>query len=186
MKKNFTSFAFTESVKKQQQKFGTRRSYARMENSADRYALSEREIEFIQDRDSFYMATIGENGWPYVQHRGGAKGFMNVINETTLAYADFRGNGQYISTGNIQASNKTSIIMMNYPRQQRLKIWAESNIIESGKDAALEALLNIQNSSSKVEQIVMLEIMAFDWNCPQHITPRYTEDEISRMQQGIL
>lgn len=186
MKKNFTSFAFTKSVKKQQQKFGTRRSYARMESSTDGYALSEREIEFIQNRDSFYMATIGENGWPYVQHRGGAKGFMKVINETTLAYADFRGNGQYISTGNIQASNKTSIIMMNYPRQQRLKIWAESNIIESGKDAALEALLNIQNSSSKVEQIVMLEIMAFDWNCPQHITPRYTEDEISRMQQGIL
>lgn len=191
MKKNFTELAFTENVKKQQEEYGTRNSYARMENSIERYELGQQEIDFIQARDSFYMATIGENGWPYVQHRGGTKGFVHILDKTTIAYADFRGNGQYISTGNLHGSNKTSIIMVNYPARQRLKIWAETKIItrgmnKSGIDKSIEEKLNINNSSSKVERIVILNVQAFDWNCPQHITPRYTEDEISRMHQGIL
>lgn len=186
MTKNFTQFTFTESVKKEQVKYGTRSSYAKMEKTLDRYVLSDKEVSFIQSRDSFYMATLGENGWPYVQHRGGTKGFVHVLNDTTLAFTDFRGNGQYISVGNIQSNNKTSIIMINYPTQQRLKIWADSHIIEKSKDKALETLLENQNHPSPIERIVLLKIQAFDWNCPKHITPRYTEDEISRMRQGIL
>lgn len=186
MKKNFTELAFTENVKKQQEQYGTRNSYARMENSIERYELGQQEIDFIQARDSFYMATIGENGWPYVQHRGGIKGFVHILDKTTVAYADFQGNGQYISTGNLHGSNKTSIIMVNYPARQRLKIWAETKIITRGIDKSIEEKLDINNTSSKVERIVILNVQAFDWNCPQHITPRYTEDEISRMQQGIL
>jgi len=185
MNQNFTKFAFTESVKKQQEKYGTRNSYARMERSADRYVLTDKEVAFIQSRDSFYMATIGENGWPYVQHRGGVKGFVNVINETTLAYEDYRGNGQYISTGNIQSSNKVTLILMDYPAQQRLKIWVESSIFEAGQDVDLEAKLKTQNYKVHVERIVLLKIQAFDWNCPQHITPRYTEEEMMLMQRVV-
>jgi len=131
MKQNFTKFAFTDSVKKAQKHYGTRRSYARMEASGDRYVITDREAAFIQSRDGFYMATVGENGWPYVQFRGGPKGFLNRIDATTIGYADFRGNGQYISTGNMQAGNKVALILMDYPSRQRLKIWAEASIIES-------------------------------------------------------
>lgn len=103
MSQNFTKLAFTGSVKRAQERYGTRRSYVRMENAGDRYRLTDRETAFIASRDSVYMATVGENGWPYVQFRGGPKGFLNVLDDTTLGYADFRGNGQYISTGNIEA-----------------------------------------------------------------------------------
>lgn len=186
MKKHFTKFAFTESVKKEQEKYGTRKAYARMEESAERYVLTDKEITFIRSRDSFYMATTGENGWPYVQHRGGAKGFVNVLDETTLAYADFRGNGQYISTGNIKSSNKTTVLMMDYPSKKRLKLWAKPTIYEAGKNIELEAQLLTQNYQARIERIVILKIQAYDWNCPQHITPRYTEEEISLMQQRLV
>ena len=186
MKKNFTKIAFTDSVKKQQKNYGTRNAYARMEEKVERYVLTNNEIDFIQSRDSFYMATIGENGWPYVQHRGGVRGFVNVIDETTIAYPDFSGNGQYISTGNLHTSNKVSIIMMDYPSQKRLKLWAEVMINELGENVNLEEKLDMKNTPSNIERFVVLNIQAFDWNCPRHITPRYTEDEISRMQQGIF
>lgn len=185
MNKNFTTLAFSESVKVQQEKYGTRKSYSRMEKSGDKYILGQNEIDFIQDRDSFYMATINEDGWPYVQHRGGSKGFVHAINNTTLAYADFRGNGQYISTGNIFSSNKTSLILMDYPRRQRLKIWAESRIIDVGKDKKLDKITKAQDAPAKAERIVILDIQAFDWNCPQHITPRYTEEDLLQLQQEM-
>ena len=184
MKNNFTQYAFTESVKREQEKYGSRKAYERMERAGDRYILTAKEIAFIHSRNSFYMATIGENGWPYVQHRGGPKGFVNVLNPTTLAYADFRGNGQYISTGNIHSSNKTSIIMMDYPAQQRLKIWAETSIFEAGENPKLEEQLKESNYKARIERIVKLEVKAYDWNCPQHITPRYTLDEIELVQQA--
>ena len=113
MDKNFTRYAFTDSVKQAQTRYGTRKAYERMEQSGDRYRLSAREVIFIQARDSFYMASVGENGWPYVQFRGGEPGFLKVVDETTLGYADFRGNGQYISTGNIEAHQRASLILMD-------------------------------------------------------------------------
>jgi len=186
MKMTFTEIAFTESVRKEQEKYGARNAYARMEQNAKSKSLSEKEIAFIESRDSFYMATISENNWPYVQHRGGVKGFLTVLDSTRFAYADFRGNGQYISSGNLRANNKTSIIMMDYPSQQRLKVWAETSIMDVGTNQALEARLKIQDYSVAVERIIQFTILAFDWNCPRYITPRYTEDEIIRMQQGIL
>lgn len=186
MNKNFTQLAFSKSVKKQQEKYGTRTSYSRMESRLNAFELGLKEIEFIQSRDSFYISTVGENGWPYVQHRGGPKGFVYVLNKTSLVFADFRGNGQYISSGNLHSSNKTMLILMNYPSQQRLKIWAESSIIERESDSDLETLLKAKNSTTPVERFIKLKVQAFDWNCSQHITPRYTEDEISRMQHGVL
>lgn len=182
MKRNFTQLAFTDSVKKVQDHYGTRNSYARMETSADKYRLTDRETEYILSRDSFYMATVGENGWPYVQFRGGPKGFLKVIDDTTLGYADFRGNGQYISTGNLQTVNRATLILMDYAEQRRLKIWTEVSIIEAKEDAALQHQLEMPDYKARVERLVMLNIQAYDWNCPQHITARYTIDEIRAMQ----
>ena len=181
MSRNFTNFAFTDSVRQAQERYGTRRSYARMETAGDRYLLTDREASFIQSRDSFYMATVGENGWPYVQFRGGPKGFLKVIDESTLGYADFRGNGQYISTGNIEANDKTSLILMDYPSRQRLKIWAETTIVEVEQDAELRKCLEMPDYEARIERLVVLAVRAYDWNCPQHITPRYRLDEIKAL-----
>lgn len=182
MQRNFTRFVFSDSVKKVQQQYGTRNSYARMETSGDRYRLTDRETDFILSRDSFYMGTVGENGWPYVQLRGGPKGFLKVINESTLAYADFRGNGQYISTGNLQAGNKASLILMDYAQQRRLKIWTEVTIINAKDDVSLLKKLEMPDYKARIERLVVLNIQAYDWNCPQHITARFTVDEIQLMQ----
>ncbi len=127
------------------------------------------------------MATVGENGWPYVQFRGGPKGFLKVTDDTTLGYADFRGNGQYISTGNLQACKKAALILMDYPSQQRLKIWVETKIIEAGQDAELVKRLEMPEYDARIERLVILSVQAFDWNCPQHITPRYTAEEIKEL-----
>lgn len=183
MSQNFTNFTFTESVKKAQEQYGTRNAYARMETSGDRYLLTAKETSFIQSSDSFYMATVGENGWPYVQHRGGKKGFLRVIDNTTLGYADFRGNGQYISTGNIQAANKAALILMDYPSQQRLKIWVETKIIEAGHDAELMRQLEMTDYKAQIERLVILTVKAYDWNCPQHIKQRYTLEEIEALTE---
>ena len=185
MKQNFTQLAFTDSVKKEQQYYGTRKSYARMETAAKDHQLTSRETGFILDRDGFYMATVGENGWPYVQYRGGPKGFLKVLDETTLAYADFRGNGQYISTGNIKAGNRAALILMDYANRKRLKIWTEVSITQAQENAALLKQLEMPEYSARVERLVVLNIQAYDWNCPQHITPRYTLDEIRAMPDLI-
>jgi predicted pyridoxine 5'-phosphate oxidase superfamily flavin-nucleotide-binding protein len=184
MSKNFTRYAFTDSVKQAQIRYGTRKAYERMEQSEDRYRLGAREALFIQSRDSFYMASVGENGWPYVQFRGGGTGFLKVIGDTTLGYGDFRGNGQYISTGNIEANQKVSLILMDYPNQQRLKIWAEASIVEADGNPALRELLQIPDYPGQVERLVTLKVQAFDWNCPRHITPRYTVDEIRNLSSN--
>lgn len=179
MNQNFTKFAFTESVRKAQERYGSRESYARMEASGDQYVLTEREIPFIESRDSFYMATVGENGWPYVQFRGGPKGFMKVIDNTTLGFADFRGNMQYISVGNINSNRKASLFLMDYPSQKRLKIWAESEVIDAGQDAELRKALEVAGYEAHIERLIIFRIQAFDWNCRQHIAPRYTSEEIA-------
>ena len=181
MNQNFTQLAFTDSVKKVQEQYGTRDAYARMETSGDRFVLTEDEISFIQSRDSFYMGTVGESGWPYVQFRGGPKGFLKVIDETTIAYVDFRGNGQYISTGNMNASKKASLFLIDYPSQRRLKIWAESTITPSAENEKLLRELQMEGYKARLERIVIFKVQAFDWNCPQHITPRYTMAEIQGM-----
>ena len=123
---------------------------------------------------------MGENAWPYVQFRGGPKGFLKVIDNTTIGYADFRGNRQYISVGNINSSRKSALILMDYPSQQRLKIWAESEVIYAEDNSELLRDLEISEYNAHVERLIIFKIQAFDWNCPQHITPRYTSEEISK------
>jgi len=184
MNQNFTKLAFTESVKKVQEQQGSRHSYARMETSGDRFVLTPNEISFIQSRDSFYMGTVGENGWPYVQFRGGPKGFLKVIDDTTIGYADFRGNRQYITTGNLNDNNKASLFLIDYPSQRRLKIWAESKIIDADQDPDLVQEFQMDDYKAHIERVVVFTIQAYDWNCPQHITQRYTLEEIREIQDA--
>jgi len=186
MDQNFTKLAFTESVKDVQKFYGTRRSYERIEQSGDKFVLTPNEISFIELRDSFYIGSVGETGWPYVQFRGGPTGFLKVIDSTTIAYVDFRGNGQYISTGNIKHNNKVSLFLMDYPSKQRLKIWAESTIIGANDDPQLLEELRMEGYKAKLERIVVLKIQAYDWNCPQHIVPRYTQEQFDALMAPIV
>jgi len=181
MKPNFTHFAFTDSVRQAQQRYGTRKAYARMEGVPGSNTLTAREAEFIETRDSFYMATVGENGWPYVQFRGGPAGFLRVLDEVTLGYADFRGNGQYISTGNLQSGGRAALILMDYPARRRLKLWVEVEVIEAADDTELMHRLSLGAYSARIERLLRLRVQAYDWNCPQHITPRYTAEEFAAM-----
>jgi len=183
MNQNFTKLAFTESVKEVQERYGSRKSYARMEESGDSVVLTESEIRFIESRNSFFMATVGENGWPYVQFRGGPKGFLKIINDTTLGMADFRGNRQYISVGNINSTKKASLFLIDYPSQQRLKIWAKSEVIDADQDQELFEKVRVIDYKAIIERLIIFKIQAYDWNCPQHITPRFTAEEI---KQGMI
>ena len=179
MAKNFGALAFTDSVKALQEKNGSRASYARMERDKYVDGLTENEAAFIAQRDSFYIASIGENNFPYVQHRGGPKDFVKVIDANRIGFIDFRGNMQYISVGNIATNNNVALIMVDYPSRTRLKILAKAEVVELKDDPALFDLLDLSEYKFKPERMIVLHIEAYDWNCPQHITPRYTVEEIT-------
>ena len=178
MAKNFATLAFTGAVKAMQEKAGSRSSYARMERDSYVDGLTENEIDFIAQRDSFYMASIGENGFPYIQHRGGPRGFVKVLDAKRIGFIDFRGNMQYISIGNMATNNNIALIMVDYPARARLKILAKAEVIELKDDPALYELLDLEDYKFKPERMIVLHIEAYDWNCPQHITPRYTVQDI--------
>ena len=178
MAKNFPEIAFTDAVKKMQERLGSRLSYARMERDTYIDGLTENEIDFIAQRDSFYMATISENGYPYIQHRGGPKGFVKVLDANRIGFMDFRGNMQYISVGNIATNNNVSLIMVDYPTRARLKILAKAHIVELKDDPPLYDLLDLGEYKYRTERMMVLNIEAYDWNCQQHITPRYTVEDM--------
>lgn len=180
MNRNFTKFAFTKSVKEAQAQHGSRKAYARREESGDRYVLTEKEIPFIESRDSFYMATVGENGWPYVQFRGGPRGFLKILDNMTLGFADFRGNRQYISVGNINYSKKASLFLIDYPSKQRLKIWAKAEVLETNQYPELLEKLSFSDYKEITERLIVFKVQAYDWNCQQHIIPRFTEEEFKQ------
>lgn len=186
MAKNFAAIAFTDAVKAMQERLGSRSSYARMERDTYVDGLTENEIDFIVQRDSFYMASIGENNFPYIQHRGGPKGFLKVLDAKRIGFIDFRGNMQYISTGNIATNNNVALIMVDYPARARLKILAKAEIVGLIDDPSLYDLLDLDDYKFKPEQMMIFNIEAYDWNCPQHITPRYTAEDIQRAFAGPL
>ncbi|MCH8048139.1 MAG: pyridoxamine 5'-phosphate oxidase family protein [Planctomycetes bacterium] len=178
MTRQYPAVAFTDSVKAAQDHYGTRRQNEKLESSDfDDRRLSQREAEFIAERDSFYVASVNEQGWPYVQFRGGPKGFLKVLDEVTLAYADFRGNLQYITTGNVAHDDRVALILMDYAGRRRLKIMARAEIFDAVDRPDLIAQVEDPDYRARVERAVVLHLEAFDWNCPQHITPRYTEQE---------
>lgn len=181
MANNYASLAFTESVRKLQEKFGSRNAYARFEKAVYVDGLGRPEISFISQQDSFYLATIGENGYPYIQHRGGPAGFLHVLDSHTLGLVDFKGNKQYISVGNILTHPQVSLFLMDYPRQTRLKIYAQASVVELADQPDLFAKLDPTHYAHTPERMLLFRIDAFDWNCPQHITPRYTEADMQEV-----
>ena len=174
----FAKIAFTDSVKKTQELYGVRRANERLENLDRLDELTRNEALFVSQRDGFYLATVNEDGHPYVQFRGGPAGFLKVLDEKTLGYADFRGNLQYISVGNLSKNNKAALFLMDYPNQTRLKIFAEIEVIDAADDPALIASLIMPDYKARIERAMILHVTAYDWNCPQHITPRFTLEEI--------
>jgi predicted pyridoxine 5'-phosphate oxidase superfamily flavin-nucleotide-binding protein len=178
---NYFDVAFTPSVKAVQEQMGSRRAYVRFDAADDKpvetpASLTEREVQFIIQRDSLYMASLGDTGWPYVQHRGGPPGFVKVLGPHTLGFADYRGNRQYVSLGNLAADDRASLFFMDYPNQRRLKVYGRMSGAEL-TDARADALLD-PDYGAKVERVLLVEVQAFDWNCPQHITPRFTAAEL--------
>ena len=142
--------------------------------------LTEDEIAFIAARDSFYMASVSETGWPYVQHRGGNAGFLKVVDQRTLAFADYRGNRQYISTGNLAANDRACLFLMDYARRARLKIYVHVDRLTLDADPTLNDLVSDPTYKGRAEGIFRLRLEAYDWNCPQHITPRYTQQQVEQ------
>ena len=176
----FLDIASTPSVKAAQQANGSGAMWAGFDGDRQSDRFGEAEMQFIASRDSFYMATVSETGWPYVQHRGGPPGFLRVLDDKTLAMPDFRGNRQYISVGNLSADDRAALILMDYPNRRRLKIYARIEIKDLAADAELAAKLAMPGSRTKIERAFVLHLQAYDWNCPQHITPRFTEAEVQK------
>jgi uncharacterized protein len=178
MSYGFLDIASTPSVRAAQEANGSRELWQRFDGDRASDRFSENEIAFIEARDSFYLASVLESGWPYVQHRGGPTGFLKVLDETTLAFADFRGNRQYISLGNISADDRVALILMDYPNRARLKILAHMEARELDAASDLASRLALPRYRGKPERAFLLHLETFDWNCPQHITPRFTAAEI--------
>ena len=179
----FAEIAFTDHVRAQQAQMGSEKTYARF-LSDDRQggdSLGPQEAAFLQARDGVYLATVSDTGWPYVQFRGGdggTPGFIHVLDDKTIAWAEYRGNRQYISTGNLTGTDRVSIIAMDYPNQARLKLWGRARIVTSDEDPALLARLSPEAANIVVERALVIDIEAFDWNCPRHIPQRYTLKEL--------
>jgi predicted pyridoxine 5'-phosphate oxidase superfamily flavin-nucleotide-binding protein len=187
MGRRFAELAFTPLVKEQQQQHGSRHLYERVEQSldlGDRLGASEQ--VFVGERDGFYMASVTETGWPYVQYRGGPVGFLRVLDERTIGFADLRGNKQYISTANLLHDDRVALFLMDYPNQSRLKILGRAEVHEGNSEARkLIETLRIPEEKSPVERALVIHVEAFDWNCPQHITPRYSERELAKILEPM-
>jgi predicted pyridoxine 5'-phosphate oxidase superfamily flavin-nucleotide-binding protein len=174
----FLDIASTPSVKAAQEAHGSGDVWARFKGDRASDRFTEAEAAFIAARDSFYMATVSETGWPYVRHRGGPPGFLRVLDDRTLAFADYRGNRQFISVGNLGANDRAALILMDYPGRRRLKIYAHTETRDLSADPALAERIAVSGYKAKPERTLLLRLAAFDWNCPQHITPRFSKAEL--------
>ncbi|AXI46683.1 pyridoxamine 5-phosphate oxidase [Sulfitobacter sp. SK012] len=174
----FAKIAFTPSVQAEQAKFGSANTYAKF-LSDDRWGgdqIGPDEAEFLGERDGFFQASVSETGWPYVQFRGGTPGFVKTLDANTIAYADLRGNRQYISAGNLKHTGRISLIAVDYPNQRRLKLWGEAQLVDPASEPELAAALH--TGKEVIEQIVVIKVLAIDWNCPRHIPRRFTLEEL--------
>jgi predicted pyridoxine 5'-phosphate oxidase superfamily flavin-nucleotide-binding protein len=175
----FLDLAVTDSVRKAQEHyFG---NSPRFQDVPERDTLTDEEVQFIQSRDSFYLGTVSEIGWPYIQHRGGAPGFLRVMSPTQLAFADYGGNRQMLSTGNLAVNDRVVLFLMDYPRRERLKILGHARVEDAREHPGLVADLAEPERRGTVERLFLVEVVAFNWNCPKYITPRLTAAEIDQM-----
>jgi len=156
--------------------------YGRSQNippQAERDPLGREEARFIESRDSFYMATVTSDGWPYLQHRGGPAGFLKVLDAHTLGFADLKGNRQLVSTGNLAASDRVALFLMDYPQRERLKIMGHARVLDARSESALaDQLAPSRELRGAIERLFLINVVSFNWNCPQYITPRFTEKEV--------
>jgi len=182
MTHGFLDIATTPSVRAVQAAMGSDRVWQNLKGDRAFDKFTPYEAAFNAQRDSFYMASVSETGWPYIQHRGGQKGFLHVLDEQTIGFADLRGNKQYISLGNLEHDDRVALFLMDYPSQSRLKILGHAEFHEDD-DPARELLetLRMPEEQTPAERAVLIHVEAFDWNCQQHITPRYTEEEIAEI-----
>lgn len=182
MSAKYGSIAFTPHVTAVQDSYGSgefyRKHAARGAGHLEGDRLTGDVREFLAERDSFYLATVSETGWPYVQFRGGARGFARVVDEHTIGWADFRGNLQYVSTGNLATNDRVALIAMDYPARRRLKVYGRARVVRAEDDPEIAEGLTLPEHDGVVERAVLVTVEAFDWNCPQHITPRYTAAEL--------
>ena len=180
MANRFKTIVLTPAVRAAQQRYYGRA--AQLPNAAERDPLTEEERLFIEARDSFYMATITETGWPYLQHRGGPPGFLRVLSPSTLAFADYGGNRQMLSTGNLAVNDRVALFLMDYPKQERLKILGHAKVLDARENPELAARIHLPGGEdAEPERLFVIEILSFDWNCPNFITPRYTLQEIEKV-----
>jgi predicted pyridoxine 5'-phosphate oxidase superfamily flavin-nucleotide-binding protein len=183
----FSEIMFGDAVRAAQERYGSRGQNERLlalGHANER--LTGPEAAFIEARDGFYLASVGESGWPYIQFRGGAPGFVRVLDDKTLGYADFRGNRQYISTGNIGADGRVALFFMDYAGRARLKLLGRARVVDAGASPELVRALEVPGYRARVERAVLIAVEAFEWNCSQHITPRYTEPEIEGRERALL
>jgi predicted pyridoxine 5'-phosphate oxidase superfamily flavin-nucleotide-binding protein len=175
MSGHFAKLAYTPAVRAMQRRYN---GYEAAAGGSEIAELGRRERQFIAARDCFYLATISEAGWPHVQHRGGAAGFLKVLDGTTLAFADYGGNRQFVSVGNLQDNPRAALILVDYPNRRRLKILGRVEVLDAAADPALLAAVSGPGEPA-AERIMVIRVAAFDWNCSQHITPRYTASELA-------
>ena len=179
MATKYLDLTFTESVcRAQKQYYG---NAGKIVGAPERDPLSQAEAEFIASRDSFYLGSISESGWPYIQHRGGPTGFLRVINETTLVFADYKGNRQLLSTGNVSVNDRVALFLMDYKNRERLKILGHARVEDARLHPELVAQVSDANMRSSVERLVFINVVSFDWNCPKYITPRYSAAEVEEL-----
>jgi predicted pyridoxine 5'-phosphate oxidase superfamily flavin-nucleotide-binding protein len=182
--RRFFELAFTPAVQAEQVLYGSRAAYAAITavtggDAAD--VLSQREIAFIEARDSFYLASVSETGWPYVQHRGGPAGFVHSLDGKTLGWADFAGNRQYVSVGNTATDDRVAMFFMDYPHRQRLKVLGHMRVYDASSRPDLAPRLEVGDYKARVERFILITVEAFDWNCSQHVTPRFTLAELEKL-----
>jgi predicted pyridoxine 5'-phosphate oxidase superfamily flavin-nucleotide-binding protein len=170
----YYDIAFGPGARRRQEARGSDHQYAAAREQPPPDQLGSGEIDFLTRRDSFYLASVGANGWPYVQHRGGPAGFIHVIGPARLAWAERSGNRQFVTAGNLDGDDRVSIIAVDYPQRQRLKLFGHARLVSDPTGEQL-AELGIEG---RMEGLVIVDVVAFDWNCPKYITPRYTEDEV--------
>ena len=177
MTRHYLDLVFTPSVKEAQKENGSSNAfYGKGDGSPD--MLGEMEQAFISRRNSFYLSTISQSGWPYMQHRGGPTGFVKILDKHTIGIADYRGNRQYVSLGNIAQNNRAALFFMDYANQYRLKLLAKVRIVDMNEEPELITRLSDPAYNAKIERGFIFEIEAFDWNCQQHIAPRFTQVEL--------
>ncbi|MEM9708978.1 MAG: pyridoxamine 5'-phosphate oxidase family protein [Pseudomonadota bacterium] len=182
---NYAELMFTPAVAAEQENEGTRALYAAQYQRRTKSGLGPEERSFLESRTTLYMATVSETGWPYVQHRGGPQGFLKVLDHETLGFADYRGNRQLISKGNLTRDDRISLFAMDYPRRARLKLQGYATMQAAGDAPDLVSRLATEGEG-RVERVVTIRIVAFDWNCPQYITPRFDEAEVNALAAPLL